>query len=229
MKPKISVVLVSHQKPAFVKQAIASVQAQTFEDWEMVIVDSGKLFDASFFNHLPDDERWWFIRSRWEQGAATRNQHSFVVNNILDALSGDLILLLCDDDWFYPWAFQTFWDFHERTKADAMYASIHLGRADAAGNTEFIGERIADVPRGRHCGGPALDCQVDYLQFCFSQAALKAYAKVWPGPVLSERLEDKGHADGIFMERMGEILTVHRVGYFVGMNRRTPASVNCGS
>ncbi len=82
------------------------------------------------------------------------------------------------------------------------------------------------MPRGAAARGPGLDCQVDYLQFCFTQRALARYRAVHGDEILSESRRDASHADGIFMDRMGALETVERVGYFVGMNRRTPHSLN---
>jgi hypothetical protein len=40
-KPAVAVILPSHNRAAFVGEAIASVQAQGFRDWEMAVVDNG--------------------------------------------------------------------------------------------------------------------------------------------------------------------------------------------
>lgn len=84
----------------------------------------------------------------------------------------------------------------------------HVAQSDALGNTEIRGERRADVPRGVLDEGPGLDCQDE---------------------IMPEGLEHKNHADGIFIQRMSESSIVHPVPYVVSMNRRTPASVFCGT
>ncbi len=231
--PRVSCILISHQKAVFVKQAIYSVLGQTLRDWRLLVIDSGPLFEAGLFEEFRklSNGRITIGSSGETPGEGrTCNMHSRLVNRLLrdGSITGQLIFLLCDDDLFYPWAFQSFYDYWQQHEFRpwSMYASIHLGRADERGNTEFIGERIADVPRGAAARGPGLDCQVDYLQFCFTQRALARYRAVHGDEILSESRRDASHADGIFMDRMGALETVERVGYFVGMNRRTPHSLN---
>lgn len=207
--------------------------SQTLEEWNGIVVDSGRLFEEGVFVEFKDD-RLLIEQSGEKPGdGVVRNQHSWLVNRLLCSgrLRGEIIFMLCCDDWFYPWAFQCAYDYWtgRNKEPQCMYASIHLGRSDASGNTEFVGERIADVPRGQFVKGPGLDCQVDYSQFIFTQQALAKYRELYGDEILSERLEDKGHADGLFMEKMGLLFPVERIGYFIGMNRRTPQSVNCGT
>ncbi|MDE2565169.1 MAG: glycosyltransferase family 2 protein, partial [Burkholderiales bacterium] len=39
MSPRVSVILPTHDRPALLQEALASLQAQTFGDWEAVVVD----------------------------------------------------------------------------------------------------------------------------------------------------------------------------------------------
>jgi len=233
MNPKISVLLVSHQKEIFVHTALHSISSQWYPNWSLMLVDSGSLMQP-LLHVTKYDERVVVVKSSESADlATTRNPHSWVANGIFANkvfTSSDLFLLLCDDDWFYPWAFQALADFYQEAPGrECMYGHVHLGRSDARGVTSIFGARMADVARGKACNGPKLDCQVDYLQFCFSRVALEKYREKWGPEILSERLEDKGHADGIFMERMGELFPVYAVPAWIGMNRRTPLSVNCGT
>jgi hypothetical protein len=46
----------------------------------------------------------------------------------------------------------------------------------------------------------------------------------WP-----EGKETEGHADGIFMERIGAVTPFYPIDVKVSQNRRTPKSLNCPS
>ncbi|MGH7893937.1 MAG: glycosyltransferase family 2 protein, partial [Candidatus Binatia bacterium] len=39
--PRVSIVLASHNQARWLPQTLASVQAQTFTDWELLLVDDG--------------------------------------------------------------------------------------------------------------------------------------------------------------------------------------------
>jgi len=86
----------------------------------------------------------------------------------------------------------------------------------------IIGERRAMGMAGRCCNGRALDCEVDYLQFCHRRSLLDQFpgSEWWP-----EGKETEGHADGIFMERCGALTPIHPIDVKVGQNRRTPQSI----
>lgn len=229
----ISVIILSHNKPDFVRQAIDSVLNQAFQDWEGWLVDSGVLLNQGYFDYIKDPRLK--ITASGEDRTQSQNtlMAGWCFNNWLNsgALRGELILYLCDDDFFYPCAFETFWNYYIRNnhKPQAMYASQNIGLAGRNGKTEIIGKRLADQPAGTFCNGRRLDCEVDYLQFCHSRKILDEFEKVYGTKRYhSEDKRDALHADGIFMEQIGALTTIYPITELVSCNRRTPNSVNCG-
>lgn len=228
---KISVIIVSHNKPDFVKEAVQSVLDQRFQDWEAFLVDSGVLLEQGFFDYLQDPRIQILPSGETREIAKSKNMASWCFNNILTSgrVTGELILYLCDDDLFYPVAFETFWDFyvaHDR-QPQAMYASQDIGITTRDGQTKIIGKRVADRPAGKFCKGRKLDCQVDYLQFCHTRAVLDLMRKACQTD--RPHVEDKkegDHADGIFMEQVGALTKVYNIDVVVSMNRRTTTSIN---
>ena len=63
--PPISVLIVSHDKPDLLPEAVGSVLGQAFTDWQGILIDSGKLFDRGYFASPPwtDDPRLRIVRS----------------------------------------------------------------------------------------------------------------------------------------------------------------------
>jgi spore maturation protein CgeD len=230
----ISVIIVSHNKPKFVRQAIDSVLNQTFQDWEAWLMDSGVLLNQGFFNDLKDP-RLKIIPSGEDRELAKNTLMScWCFNNWLNSglPTGELILYLCDDDFFYPTAFETFWNYYiqHNREPQAMYGSQDVGLGGRDGKTKIIGQRIADRPAGTFCNGRKLDCEVDYLQFCHTRKLLEQFEQVYGTKrPHSEDKKDANHADGIFMEQVGAITTIYPIPVVVSCNRRTPESVNCGT
>lgn len=229
--PAVSIILVSHNKPVFVREAIDCVLKQKFDDWEGILVDSGVLLNQGFFEFVKDPRMRVIPSGETREQAKTTNMASWCFNRLLNAgeVHGELILYLCDDDLLYPEAFATYWDYYSRhgREPQAMYASQDIGVVDHQGKTSIVGHRKADKPAGRFCRGKRLDCRVDYLQFCHTAAILEKFREAYG--TTQYHTEDKRHAhhaDGIFMERIGALTTVHPVEKTLSMNRRTLTSVN---
>jgi glycosyltransferase involved in cell wall biosynthesis len=137
---------------------------------------------------------------------------------------GDLVMYLCDDDILYPCAFEAFVCYCRRNpEARAMYASQDVAVIYPNGWRAIAGERRATAPGGRSCGGRPMDGQVDYLQFCHRTDVLDLFPddEYWP-----EDKETENHADGIFMERVGQHVPIHPIDVKVSQNRRTAQSTN---
>ena len=139
-------------------------------------------------------------------------------------VKGDLIMYLCDDDLLYANAFATFVSFCEKNPhAQAMYASQDIAVISPNGWRAIVGERRATQPGGKFCSGRRMDCHVDYLQFCHKSEVLRLLPshEYWP-----ESKDSESHADGIFMERIGEHVTIYPIDVKVSQNRRTLQSIN---
>ncbi|MBN1270103.1 MAG: glycosyltransferase family 2 protein [Kiritimatiellae bacterium] len=226
-----SLILLSHNKPRLVREAVACVLAQTHADWEAVLIDSGVLYEQGFFRDVTDPRFRVVPSGETDELRRTKHMASWCFNRVLNdgGLTGELILYLCDDDLLYPEAMSTFRRVYlEHGRApQAMYASQDIGVVDAEGNNRVIGQRLADRPGGRCCRGRRLDCRVDYLQFCHTAAILRRYREAYGTDEYHP--EDKRHAyhaDGIFMERIGALTAVHPVPEVLSMNRRTAESTN---
>lgn len=98
MHPRVSVVIPVYNRPQLVRRAILSIQAQTYTDWELVIVDD------SSTDHTPDvlreysaaDSRIRVFRSQVNGGTAR------ATNLGLGQAQGELIARLDSDDMAYP-------------------------------------------------------------------------------------------------------------------------------
>lgn len=229
--PDVSVIVVSHNKPRFAKEAVGSLLAQTHKDWQALVVDSGVLIDQGYFNYITDPRVSVVPSGETPGQAKTTNMASWCFNRWLNSGKplGELIMYLCDDDLLYPEAFETLWSFYVKNNREpqAMYASQDIGLVAPDGTTKITGRRIADRPAGRFCKGRKLDCQVDYLQFCHTRNILEKYREAYKSSVYhSEDKADAYHSDGIFMEQIGALTKIYNIDKVLSMNRRTTDSVN---
>jgi glycosyltransferase involved in cell wall biosynthesis len=223
----VTCICVCHNKPDITHEAIESIVKQTYPGWEALIVDSGVLYDAGYYDRFAwrKDSRIKLIRSHEsETTRRTKAMAPWCFNECFrkGLVTGDLVMYLCDDDILYPSAFETFVSYcRKHPGTEVMYASQDIGVIYPNGFHDIVGERRATEPGGVSCGGRIMDCQVDYLQLCHRADVLARFAddEYWP-----ESKEFESHADGIFMERLGKLFTIHPIDIKVSQNRRTAQS-----
>jgi glycosyltransferase involved in cell wall biosynthesis len=94
--PSVSIVVATHNQGAFLAEAVASVRAQTFADWELLIVDDGSTDDtAAVAGRFRDDGRIRYLPGPHAERAAARNRG-------IAASTGDLVAFLDADDLWRP-------------------------------------------------------------------------------------------------------------------------------
>ena len=108
--PEISVILPVFNSEEFVRKAIESVLAQTFEDFELIIVNDGSTDSSKdIIDSFKDDRIRLINQSNQGPGAAR--------NNALKMAQGRYVMYLDSDDWFTSDALEV--AYREITKFDA--------------------------------------------------------------------------------------------------------------
>ncbi len=93
--PKISVIMPVYNGELFVGQAIDSLLSQTFQDWELIVVDDGSTDGTSQILGQYTDSRIRIIRQKNRGEAGARNTG-------LDHMSGEYMAFLDADDLYLP-------------------------------------------------------------------------------------------------------------------------------
>ncbi len=94
--PRVSICLPVYNGAAWIEQAIESVRAQTFEDFELIVSDNASTDDTAARVAGFDDERIRLVRAERNLGP-THN-----VNRCIDLARGPLVKFLHADDTLYP-------------------------------------------------------------------------------------------------------------------------------
>lgn len=96
MKPLVSVIMPTYNCGRFIKESIDSVLAQTYANWELIIVDDCSKDETEAIVHTYDDPRIQYMRNEQNMGAAlTRNK-------ALREAKGRYIAFLDSDDLWFP-------------------------------------------------------------------------------------------------------------------------------
>lgn len=91
--PNVSVIIPTCNRPVMLKRAIASVLAQTYHDFEIIIVDDGMKERAeSVVNSFHDPRITYIAHEQGKGGAAARNTG-------IRAAKGEFVAFLDDDEW----------------------------------------------------------------------------------------------------------------------------------
>ena len=97
----ISIVIPTYDRAATLGRAIDSVVAQTYADWELVIVDDGSTDDTEAVLGRYTDPRITIVRHGRNRGVAAAQNSGF------DAMRGEWFTVLGSDDELIPEALET--------------------------------------------------------------------------------------------------------------------------
>ncbi|WP_296782214.1 glycosyltransferase family 2 protein [uncultured Methanobrevibacter sp.] len=115
--PEISVILPVFNSEEFIGKAIESVLAQTFEDFELIIVNDGSTDSSKdIIDSFIDDRIRIISQSNQGPGAAR--------NNALKMAQGSYVMYLDSDDWFCPDALEV--AYSEINKYDADFTFFKM-------------------------------------------------------------------------------------------------------
>lgn len=96
--PRISFIMPAY-KSTFLRQAIGSIVAQTFQDWELVVVDDCSPYDLGAIVAQYDDERIQYQRNDVNIGGKDLVSQW---NHSMHFAKGEWIVLAADDDIYAP-------------------------------------------------------------------------------------------------------------------------------
>lgn len=118
----VSVIMPAYNAGRYIETAIRSVMAQTFSDWELIVIDDGsKDITVEVAEQLArEDSRITLLRNETNMGVAkTRNRG-------LALAKGEYVALLDSDDVWYPQKLEKQVILARETRADVVYCSYAI-------------------------------------------------------------------------------------------------------
>ena len=95
--PDASILMLAYNRAATIIRAISSVQAQTFQDWELILVDDGSTDDTATLVRSLADPRIRYIRHTDNAGVIVRRNEA-----VRESRGAYIALLDSDDEWIDP-------------------------------------------------------------------------------------------------------------------------------
>lgn len=149
-EPKAVAPLVSIMMPALnagktIRFALASLIAQSYKNWECIVVDDGSRDDTFEVAHSIGDPRIRLFRQDFNRGEAAARQRA------LDECRGEILGMLDADDWVFP-------DKLEK-QVDALLANpdvslVSCGMAIVGHNGNLFGVRAMGTGKEETCQRP---------------------------------------------------------------------------
>lgn len=135
MKPKISVIISTYNRPKLLQRALDSVFAQTFQDFEVIVVDdhSDKIPDIIISEK--DKARFTAMRLPWNTGYAVRPRNVGIM-----CARGDYIAYLDDDNVYLPNHLEVLYEAIIKHQADVVYGD-RVYKSNNPNETKFMGKQ----------------------------------------------------------------------------------------
>ena len=124
---KVSVILPVYNEEKYIRKAVDSVLNQTFDDFELIIVNDGSSDDTLDIIKGFEDERIKLINQTNQGPGASRN-------NALEIATGEYIMFLDGDDWYCPDALKTAYE--EITSNDTDISIFQIIKYDGSEYSE---------------------------------------------------------------------------------------------
>jgi glycosyltransferase involved in cell wall biosynthesis len=115
--------------------ALASLLAQSYTNWECIVVDDGSTDNPKKILDIIDDNRIRFVRFETNKGRAVARQKG------LDLAQGKYLCMIDADDWIYPWKLERQVEIME-SYPQLSVLSAGLAIIDEEG--QIIGVRVSD-------------------------------------------------------------------------------------
>lgn len=121
MKPKVSVIISTYNRKPLLKKAIKSVLNQSFQEWELIVVDDCSTVDVKKLVKSFGDDRIRYYKTKENTG------HDSKPKNIgIDNARGEYICFLDDDDKYFTDSLKILYTYIAESGADVVYGDYRI-------------------------------------------------------------------------------------------------------
>ena len=125
-QPKLSVIIPLYNKAPYIRKALESVFAQTFKDWELIVVDDGSTDGSATICEKFIKEASQTIHNTLYIIHQTNSGVSAARNNGVAASHGEFVCFLDADDWWEPTYLEKMAQLIEDYPETGLYASNYI-------------------------------------------------------------------------------------------------------
>lgn len=220
MKPRVSIILTSYNKPYLINQAIESVISQTFKEWELFIMDDNSCSNTIKIikKHL-NDSRIHYKNSFIEQNERHKTtRYATLINEALPLTRGDYICYLTDDTIYVPHRLAEMVNFLEKKpEVDVVYSSQQVKTVNK--NFRLNHEYVRKANTILHSATNIVDhCSVMHTRRILLQVFQK-YQSYWDTNPLYWF-----NADGVFWKRLNDFQPFYPINTVLDITFKTPFS-----
>lgn len=201
MTPKISVIMPMHNVEEYVGLAITTILAQTFRDFEFIIIDDASTDRTLEVAESFDDPRIKIIRL--EENIGLEKGPGLVRNIGIDCARGEYIYFMDSDDAIMPDGLEIMLKYAEKYQADIAQSARYFFFDDS--NVKKLDENTKLIPGGRdNVEKVSPDLKVRLLsEYCQRKIRVGPWASLNRRKFLEDNklrfMEVKMHGDGLFL------------------------------
>lgn len=121
MKPFFSVIIAVYNRENHIAKAIESLLAQSFQNWEAIIVDDGSNDGTlSIINQYKNEKRIQIVIMDENEGVASAR------NKGIEFANGDYLTFLDSDDWYKPNHLESRYSILEEQDIDLLHGGVEI-------------------------------------------------------------------------------------------------------
>ncbi len=178
-KPRVSVVMPAHNVDAYVTRAIESLQRQTMEDFELLVVDDGSTdHTGDILDRLADRDLRIDVFHRAEIGTSAAR------NLALACARGDYVMFMDAHDWAEPHMLADLVSLADANRLELAISGFYIDT--------YVGDRGDYRAEVRACPDAVYDTQADFRAAAWQIFEANQLYQPWGKLFLRSRIEGLG-------------------------------------